>query len=273
MLIDWFTVCAQAVNFLILVWLLKRFLYKPILDAINAREKLIAAELTDAAAKKAEAQKDRDEFQHKNEEFDQQRAALLTQATTAANAERQRLLVEARKAADEAGGSRQETLRSETQHLYQTITRQAGQEVFAIARRTLADLADLSLEERISDVFMRRLHEMNDSDKHALGETLTTAPDPAILRSTFDLPAAQRAAIQNALNVTFSAEVRVQFQTSPDFIGGIELTTNGQKVAWSIASYLASIEKGVDELLKENNEARTKPAVEADQNKQGQSNP
>jgi F-type H+-transporting ATPase subunit b len=39
MLIDWFTVAAQAINFLILVWLLKRFLYKPVLNAVDAREK------------------------------------------------------------------------------------------------------------------------------------------------------------------------------------------------------------------------------------------
>ena len=96
MLIDWFTVGAQALNFLILVWLMKRFLYKPILNAIDAREKRIAAELADADAKKAEAQKERDEFQHKNEEFDQQRAALLSKATDEAKAERQRLLDEAR---------------------------------------------------------------------------------------------------------------------------------------------------------------------------------
>ena len=42
MLIDWFTVAAQALNFLILVWLMKRFLYKPILHAIDAREERIA---------------------------------------------------------------------------------------------------------------------------------------------------------------------------------------------------------------------------------------
>ena len=81
MLIDWFTVGAQVLNFLILVWLMKRFLYKPILNAIDVREKRIAAELADADMKKAEAQKERDEFQHKNEEFDQHRAALLTKAT------------------------------------------------------------------------------------------------------------------------------------------------------------------------------------------------
>ena len=70
MLIDWFTVGAQALNFIILVWLLKRFLYKPILNAIDAREKRIAGALADANQKKVEAQKERDLFQHKNEEFD-----------------------------------------------------------------------------------------------------------------------------------------------------------------------------------------------------------
>ena len=54
MLIDWFTVGAQTINFLILVWLMKRFLYKPILHAIDAREERIAKELADADAKKAE---------------------------------------------------------------------------------------------------------------------------------------------------------------------------------------------------------------------------
>ncbi len=98
--IDWFTVGAQALNFVILVWLMKRFLYKPILNAIDAREKRIAAELADAAAKKAEALKDRDAFQHKNDEFDRQRAALLGKATDDANAQRERILDEARKAAD-----------------------------------------------------------------------------------------------------------------------------------------------------------------------------
>ncbi len=94
--INWFTVLAQAINFLILVWLLKHFLYKPILHAIDEREKGIATQLAQAEAKKAEAQKDRDDFQHKNEVFDQERAALLKKATDEAKAERQRLLDEAR---------------------------------------------------------------------------------------------------------------------------------------------------------------------------------
>ncbi len=249
MLIDWFTVGAQVVNFLILVWLMKRFLYKPILLAIDTREARIAAELADADAKKAEAQKDRDEFQHKNEEFDGERTALISKATVEASAERNRLIGEANKAADAVGAKRQESLNDAAATLHQAIGRRAQEEVFAIARKTLADLATVSLEERIGEVFIRRLREMDGDAKVQLGKALKTASDPAIVRCTFDLPPEQHAAIQNALNETFSANIPLQFETSPELVSGIELTANGQKVAWSISDYLASLEKGIDELL------------------------
>ena len=245
MLIDWFTVAAQALNFLILVWLMKRFLYKPILNAIDAREKLIAKELADADAKKAEAQKEHEEFQKKNEEFDQQRAALLTKATDEAKTERERLLDDARKAADALSAKRQESLSHDAQNLNQAISRLTQKEVFAITRKALTDLATTSLEERMGEVFDRRLRELDGKSKSVLGDALRKNSEPALIRSTFDLPAAQRAAIQNALNETFSAEIHIRFETAPDLVSGIELTTNGQKVAWSIADYLASLEKGV----------------------------
>ena len=80
-----------------------------------------------------------------------------------------------------------------------------------------------------------------------------------LVRSAFELPTEQRAAIQQALNETFSAEIQVRFETAPDVISGIELTTNGQKVAWSIADYLASLEKSVGELLTEPSKPISKP--------------
>jgi F-type H+-transporting ATPase subunit b len=264
MLIDWFTVGAQALNFLILVWLMKRFLYKPILHAIDEREKLIAKELADANAKKAEAQKEHDEFQHKNEEFDRQRAELLSKATDEAKAERQRLLDEARKAADALSAKRQESMRNDAHNLNQAISRRTQREVFAISRKALSDLATTSLEERMGEVFIRRLHELNGEAKETLAKALKTAPEPPLVRSAFDLPTEQRAAIQVALNETFSAEIQVRFETAPDLVSGIELTTNGQKVAWSIADYLASLEKGVDELLKEKEKPAPKPAVKVE---------
>ena len=92
MLIDWFTVGAQLLNFLILVWLMKRFLYQPVLDAIAAREQKIAAELADAAATKAEAHQQQDEFQQEEPGLRRTaRRACCARPGTRRKAERERL--------------------------------------------------------------------------------------------------------------------------------------------------------------------------------------
>lgn len=249
MLIDWFTVGAQVVNFLVLVWLLKRFLYKPILDALDSREKRIAQELADADAGKVEAQRERDEFQEKNAAFDQQRAALLSQATADAEAVRERLLEEARQSAAALNAKRQEALRNDARNLNQVIRQRTQQEVFAIARTALADLAGTTLEARLGDVFRRRLRELDGEAKERLEQAVRTATGPSVVRSAFDLPADERAAVQAALNEVFAAEIPVRFEVTPDVVGGIEFTTNGHKVAWSIADYLESLEVRVAGLL------------------------
>jgi F-type H+-transporting ATPase subunit b len=249
MLIDWFTVGAQILNFLILVWLLKRFLYQPILHAIDAREKRIATELADADAKKAEAQKERDAFQQKNEAIDQQRDDLLRKAADDAQVERQRLLDEARQAAEILRLKRQEALRTEVCDLKQAIQQRTRQEVFAITRKTLADLAATSLEERLVEVLLQRLRGMDGKAKEGFAEALKKNEHALIVRSAFALPDEQREAMHQGINTLFSAETSIQFETKPDLICGIELATNGQKVAWSIADYLLSLEQGVDELL------------------------
>ncbi len=251
MLIDWFTVVAQVLNFLILVWLMKRFLYKPVRDAIDAREMRIAAVIADAGEQKAGAAKERDKFQHKNEEFDRQRAALVTQAADQANAEGQRLLDEARQAAEALGARRMEMLRRDVHALNQALGRRTQEEVFAIARQALTDLASTSLEARMTEVFTRRLQAMDGEVKAGLAKGVKSATDPAVLRSAFELPDEQRAGIQRALNDAFAAEVRVRFETAPELVSGIEFTTNGHKVAWSIADYLASLERAVSDLIKQ----------------------
>ena len=160
MLIDWFTVAAQALNFLILVWLLKRFLYKPILNAVNAREKLIAAKLADADAKEAKAKSDGDGFKQKTDAFDRERAALSAKAAADAAAEGRKLLDAARQAAATLSAKRREALKSDAHALNHAFRQRMQQEVFAASRKTLADLAATDLEARMMLIFTRRLREM-----------------------------------------------------------------------------------------------------------------
>jgi F-type H+-transporting ATPase subunit b len=263
--IDWFTVVAQVINFLILVWLLKRFLYKPILHAIDQREKGIAAQLAEAEAKQAEAQKERDDFQHKNEAFDQERAALLKKAADEAKAERRRLLDEVRKDADSLRAKRQDALRNEQRNLNREIIRWTQKQVFAITRRALADLANTSLEQRMGEVFVQRLRALTVAAKEQLAAALKTSTQPARVCSAFDLPPSQRSAIESAVKETFAVETQVQFETLPELVSGIELSTGGQKVAWSIADYLGTLEKSASELLREDAkpDSKSKPEAEA----------
>ena len=253
MLIDWFTVAAQAVNFLILVWLLKRFLYKPILDAIDAREQRIAAELADADQKRAEARLERDEFQLKNQTFEQQRQEMLNKAVDEATTQRQQLMEDAKTAAETLRIKREESLRRDHEALSAEIVRRTRDEVFAIAQKALADLADSSLEASMINVFTERLQTLEDADKKNFAGTVDALPCSMIVRSAFDLQTPQRTAIQNAINNTFSSEVSLKFEASPDVISGIELTANGHKLSWSIAEYLVSMEQRLGELLPGNN--------------------
>src|SRR5580704_10210014 len=96
MLIDWFTVGAQAVNFLILVWLLQRFLYRPVMKTIDARERSIAQKIAAVSAQEAKGQVAADEIRKRTEAFDRDRAGLMQQAAHEGAAERQRLFESAR---------------------------------------------------------------------------------------------------------------------------------------------------------------------------------
>ena len=243
MLVDWFTVGAQAINFVILVWLMKRFLYQPILDAIDAREKRIAGELADADAKRAEALVERDEFQRKNDAFDQERAALLNHATRDAERERRRLMDEARQAADAWSATRHETLRREAQSLNELIRHHVQHEVFTIARRVLTDLAAESLEDRMVNQFVQKLRALNVEERSRLA-ALGGSPGTVIVRTAFDLAPAQQASTEGAIGDLMGTGTRVRFETAPDLVSGIELAADGHKVAWSIAEYLGLAREG-----------------------------
>ena len=249
MLIDWFTVAAQVLNFIILVWLMKRFLYQPVLDAIAAREQKIAAELAEAAVSRGEAQKQQDEFRQKNKVFDEQRAGLLHQARDAANAERERLQTEARNAADAASATLARTLRSDAQHLRADMTRHTQEQVFDISRRVLGDLASVSLEQQACEVFLQHLRAIDGDARATLGAALkaASASEPALLRSAFALPPAQQTAIQSALDASFEPPISLKFETAPELVSGIELSAQGQKLAWSISDYLAALSSGLQE--------------------------
>jgi F-type H+-transporting ATPase subunit b len=244
-LIDWFTVGAQTLNFIILVWLMKRVLYKPIMAAIEARETLVAAELAAATAKMNLADKAMEEFKCKNEDLERDRAARVTKATQEAKTQGTVLLEAARVAADGLQSKRRNALQREVKDLNEGVARRVQQAFFDLARRALKDLANGTLEAQVTAVFCERLRAMKKEDKDKLGAAILASTQPASIRSAFPLPPDLQNAVQTAINEVFGRPVASRFEVEPDLVSGIELTAQGQRIGWSIAEYLAALERGI----------------------------
>jgi F-type H+-transporting ATPase subunit b len=249
MLIDWFTVGAQVINFIVLVWLLKRFLYKPVLNAIDMREKRVAAESATADLQMTEIKKSREELQARSRAFEEERGALLAKAILDAKTEAERLLGSARQAADALTSQRNAALHSDTARLSGALSRLATGESINIARAALKDLAGADLEARICEVFVHRLRGIDSPTKESLGGLLTSPTEKPVVTSSFELSSVDKIAIQTALNETFSADIHLRFELSPDMIGGIALNAGGERLSWTIADYLKTLEERTAALL------------------------
>jgi len=247
MLIDWFTVGAQVVNFLVLVWLMKRFLYKPILNAIDAREERIAKELADGERMQSEAAQERGEFERRKKALEDTREGFLETARNEARDERQKLLGQARAEVEAERARQGEALKRDRDCLLDEIARRTREETYAIARKTLADLAGTSLDERASLVFAERLRSLDGPSRSDLIADATSGP--LRVRSAFDLSEESRAAVRSALEEVLEASAEVHFETNSDLIGGVEILTGNRKISWSIEEYLAQMQKSMDELF------------------------
>jgi F-type H+-transporting ATPase subunit b len=258
-LIDWFTVGAQALNFLILVWLLRRYLYRPVLAAIDAREKKVAEKIAGAAAQETKAQVAAEELRKRNEAFDRDRQSLMHKATDEGAAERQRLFESARQDSQLLRSKLTQALAAERAELGRQLSMRTQAEVFAVARKALSDLAGASLEDRIIEVFIARLHGLSEEQGLALagagadtglpGVVSAAAAARAVLvRSAFPPSPVGRANVEVVIRERVGANVAVRFETAPELVCGVELTVDGVRLAWSVADYLSSLAQDVEAL-------------------------
>ncbi len=270
MQVNWFTVIAQVLNFLILVWLLKRFLYKPILKAIDERENKIARQIKDAEDQDSKAKKEHAEFVKKNEAFDLEKKELMAAAVSETNDARQKLLDEARNEANELRSKLEKSMKEMQKNMSRNLVKSTQHEVFAIARKTLADLASLSLEEQSANIFIKRLKELSSKENKQFVEAFKKGLDPILVQSTFDLPEKQQTDIKSAVKEILGSETNFQFKTAPEIISGIELSSNGYKLAWSISEYLNSLQRSISETINEEptdeQDSETEPESEINQN-------
>jgi F-type H+-transporting ATPase subunit b len=243
MLIDWFTAGAQIVNFLILVWLMKRFLYKPILRAIDARDGKIAARLSEAETKEKEASAQLAFYQAKLRDLEEQQADIM--ARTKAEAERQHaeMIEQARERVRSLETKWREDLDRERHSFLMNLRRRATAEILAIARRTVADLASVDVQRCAIQVFLEKIRALDDEawKNFAQGDLL--------IRSAFDVPEDKRAEIRQTIEDRLGAPVNLRFEHAAGMGLGLELRGNGWRIGWNSESYLETLEEALREIL------------------------
>lgn len=241
--INWFTVIAQIVNFLILVWLLKRFLYKPVLDAIDAREKKIASQLEDAATKKAEAKRDKDLFRQKNEAFDKERAEKMNEVHEQIDSEKQRLFEEVRKESTVLRSKFEESLKQQEQEITDRLKRKTKDAVFEIAKKTLSDLADVNLEQQVVTVFIEKIRSLDGAAKTKFIDALKNNEGSVTVKSVFELSMSSKQELEKAMEKITEKQNDFQYQLEPELVSGIKIETASYQLSWTIDSYLDALKK------------------------------
>ncbi len=251
MLIDWFTVVAQIVNFLVLVALLKYFLYGRVINAMDKREEKIVSRLTDAEEKERRAEEEARSYQEKSREVEEKRGELLARVEEEADGKRKELI---RKAREEVAGLEKgwrEALMQEQDIFLEELRRHVAREVCVIARRIMKDLASAELETQVVNTFVMRIRDLDKEERNALPSGTGEMNGRLAIVSAFDIGKDDRRKISEALRNTLKKSVDLEFRTSSDMVLGIELRSRDHKLAWTVDDYLGSLEAGIRDVFEE----------------------
>lgn len=241
MLIDWFTVAAQIVNFLLIVWLLKRFLFGRIVHAIDARESKIAASLADAAAKLKQAEQDRAICAAQLQSVEATHDRLLAEARAQAGKKHAELIEQAREEVRAVEAKWREDLERERGAFLAELRRRAAAEILVLTRRALADLACIDAQVCAAKVFLEKIRLLDDESWKRL------AGGDLILRSEFDLPQELRKEIEQTLSKHLPSLETLRFERTASIGLGLELRSDGKRIGWNSETYLENLEHDLEE--------------------------
>ena len=221
MSIDWITVAAQIANFLVLVWLLKRFLYRPILDGIDAREAEITARMQEAGQAKDKAEAIKAEYHDKERALHVAQSEMSETIRKSAEEKRDALLREAHLRMEQEQVSWQTQHDEEARKYAYKMHRVGVGALLSLTRKALIDLADETLEERMAHYLVQHIKPMAEDLHSAAGEAVS-----AVVTSHEVLLQTAKDSFSAELKAVFP-DVAVQFKTDADQSPGLVLRMGG----------------------------------------------
>lgn len=237
MLLDWFTIAAQIINFFILVWLLKKFLYGPITRAMHNRQQRLKENWDQAHARRERAEEREREAEKRKREIEDERREILDRAREKAQAIR-----------DEAEKAAKDWTRNQRQEMHQRIERQKrellgrlqtrfARQVARVSQKALADLSGDDLYERLAQTFLDRVQSRSEEVRAALSSTEIT------VEAGFEPDDELRELISKRLRELLGAEtVRFRIVDTPM---SLNLATRDKRFGWSLEEYLQGLTEQV----------------------------
>lgn len=247
--IDWFVLFCQIFNFLLLVYLLKRFLYGRIIKAMDDREAKIASRFADAEEMKVKANEAAELYEKRNQMLNETKERLLNDAAMAAEAKRKELMDNVRQEVDQVKARWQDMLVREQDAFFCDLRQRAAKQLYATARKALSDLADADLEERIVDEFIRRVKALDKEKSVQIRNAIRGGGSQVIIQSAFSISEPRRAQIEDVLKKQITNGFTLRYMQQPEIVSGIELRVNGHKIAWSLNEYLETLVENLTETL------------------------
>jgi len=224
MLINWFVVVSEIVNFIIVILVLKFFLYRPILEKIRQHQKKVEDELKNAAEKHKQAEELLSQMEKQKSEFDHQTALRKKKMKEEMDRLHDQLLESAKKEVDHTKEEWSEDFKRDQQEAYREYKNRMVQELFSIVRKSIESLSHLQLEEAIISSFLSQLKEM-------------PAETDLQVKTALEIPEALRQKIKNSL------KREVEFVDDPALIAGIALYIDGKKISWNVEDYLTTLQR------------------------------
>ncbi len=250
MQVDWFTVVAQIVNFLVLVALLKRFLYGPIIRAMDDREKGIAAQMAEAAENARKAEEEAAAYRRQRDDLGRKREQTLAQAEREADERRRAMIDAARQEVHTLERQWRDAIRKERESFLSDMRQRAGERICAITARILRDLASEDLQDHIVAVFLDRLQSLGDDDRRMLRTAVADSTSTLTVRTAFTISEGARRRVTSVLGPDYGQD-EIRFETSEELICGIEIRAGGHKVGWNVRDYLDVLGESLSQVLAE----------------------
>ena len=198
--LDWSTFLLELFNFLILIWILKRFLYAPVKAAIEARRERVESVLAQANARREEADRMGQAYEARREAWEQERAQARAALDRELAAERARRLdalqAELQGRRDKAAILDERQAREAERHNQEAALSLAA----GFGSRLLGRLADQALEARLLAMVIEDLPSLSPGHREALTATAGTEAASVQVRSAYPLNDDQRTALEAALS-------------------------------------------------------------------------